>query len=202
MSAACRSIPRRRPARASTAGRRVTSAARAAKRNLIWTLAGMSVRDSGLGTRDSKNAGPNPNPESRIPNPGRLHQVDLPHASRDRPRCTGFVPDLRHGARADDRYGGGARERRAPRHDAAVLDERCARGSDIDRSAWPTSFPAGRSVACSRPRSRHGRSSLLATPVVLWGGWPFFVRGWQSIVNRSLNMFTLIGLGVGVAYDI
>ena len=41
---------------------------------------------------------------------------------------------------------------------------------------------------------------LLATPVVLWGGWPFFVRGWQSIVNRSLNMFTLIGLGTGVAY--
>src|SRR5947209_18937127 len=41
---------------------------------------------------------------------------------------------------------------------------------------------------------------VLAAPVVLWGGWPFFVRGWQSIVNRSLNMFTLIGLGVGVAY--
>ncbi|MEP0813773.1 MAG: heavy metal translocating P-type ATPase [bacterium] len=41
---------------------------------------------------------------------------------------------------------------------------------------------------------------LLATPVVLWGGWPFFVRGWQSLVFRSLNMFTLIGLGVGVAY--
>ena len=40
----------------------------------------------------------------------------------------------------------------------------------------------------------------LATPVVLWGGWPFFVRGWQSIVNRSPNMFTLIGLGVTVAY--
>jgi Cu+-exporting ATPase len=40
----------------------------------------------------------------------------------------------------------------------------------------------------------------LATPVVLWGGWPFFVRGWASIVNRSLNMFTLIALGVGVAY--
>ncbi|MEP6706620.1 MAG: heavy metal translocating P-type ATPase [Pyrinomonadaceae bacterium] len=40
----------------------------------------------------------------------------------------------------------------------------------------------------------------LATPVVLWGGWPFFVRGWQSIVNRSLNMFTLISLGVAVAY--
>ena len=41
---------------------------------------------------------------------------------------------------------------------------------------------------------------LLATPVVLWGGWPFFERGWASLVNRSLNMFTLIALGVGVAW--
>ena len=41
---------------------------------------------------------------------------------------------------------------------------------------------------------------LLATPVVLWGGWPFFARFWQSLVNRSPNMFTLIGLGVAVAY--
>ena len=41
---------------------------------------------------------------------------------------------------------------------------------------------------------------VLATPVVLWAGWPFFVRAWQSIVNRSLNMFTLIGLGVAVGY--
>jgi Cu+-exporting ATPase len=41
---------------------------------------------------------------------------------------------------------------------------------------------------------------VFATPVVLWGGWPFFVRAWQSVVNRSLNMFTLIGLGVAVAY--
>ena len=41
---------------------------------------------------------------------------------------------------------------------------------------------------------------LLATPVVLWGGWPFFVRGWQSLVNRHLNMFTLIALGTGAAY--
>jgi P-type Cu+ transporter len=43
-------------------------------------------------------------------------------------------------------------------------------------------------------------SLVLASPVVLWGGWPFFVRGWYSVVNRSLNMFTLIGLGVAVAY--
>ena len=40
----------------------------------------------------------------------------------------------------------------------------------------------------------------LASPVVLWGSWPFFVRAWQSLVNRSLNMFTLIGLGVSVSY--
>jgi Cu+-exporting ATPase len=41
---------------------------------------------------------------------------------------------------------------------------------------------------------------VLATPVVLWGGWPFFERGWASLVNRSLNMFTLIALGTGTAY--
>src|SRR5581483_7423030 len=41
---------------------------------------------------------------------------------------------------------------------------------------------------------------LLASPVVLWGGWPFFQRGWASIVNRSTNMFTLIAMGTGVAY--
>jgi P-type Cu+ transporter len=40
----------------------------------------------------------------------------------------------------------------------------------------------------------------LATPVVLWCGWPFFQRGWASIINRSLNMFTLIALGIGVAW--
>ncbi len=39
-----------------------------------------------------------------------------------------------------------------------------------------------------------------STPVVLWAGWPFFVRGWQSLLNRSPNMFTLIALGTGVAY--
>ena len=39
-----------------------------------------------------------------------------------------------------------------------------------------------------------------ATPVVLWAGWPFFVRGWQSLLTRNLNMFTLIAMGTGVAY--
>jgi P-type Cu+ transporter len=41
---------------------------------------------------------------------------------------------------------------------------------------------------------------ILATPVVLWGGWPFFQRGWASVVNRSPNMFTLIAVGTGTAY--
>ncbi|HEY9346442.1 MAG TPA: heavy metal-binding domain-containing protein, partial [Inquilinus sp.] len=41
---------------------------------------------------------------------------------------------------------------------------------------------------------------VLATPVVLWAGWPFLVRGWQSVVRRSLNMFTLIALGTGAAW--
>jgi Cu+-exporting ATPase len=41
---------------------------------------------------------------------------------------------------------------------------------------------------------------VFATPVVLWAGWPFFVRGWQSLLTRHLNMFTLIAMGTGVAY--
>lgn len=41
---------------------------------------------------------------------------------------------------------------------------------------------------------------LLATPVVLWAGWPFFVRGWNSVVTRKLNMFTLIAMGTGIAW--
>ncbi|WP_424138105.1 heavy metal translocating P-type ATPase [Roseomonas chloroacetimidivorans] len=50
------------------------------------------------------------------------------------------------------------------------------------------------------PRTSVWIQFLLGTPVVLWAGWPFFVRGWQSVVNRSLNMFTLIALGTGAAY--
>ncbi len=53
----------------------------------------------------------------------------------------------------------------------------------------PILFPLPGWVAC-----------LLATPVVLWGGAPFFARGWASIINRSSNMFTLIALGTGTAY--
>ena len=55
----------------------------------------------------------------------------------------------------------------------------------------------GRAVA---PRLLAWIELVLATPVVLWGGWPFFQRGWASVVNRSLNMFTLIAMGTGAAY--
>jgi len=48
--------------------------------------------------------------------------------------------------------------------------------------------------------SPHWIEFLLATPVVVWGGWPFFQRAWRSVVDRRLNMFTLIALGTGVAY--
>ena len=50
------------------------------------------------------------------------------------------------------------------------------------------------------PTALHWIEFALATPVVLWGGWPFFQRFWASLVNRSPNMFTLIGLGTGAAY--
>jgi len=50
------------------------------------------------------------------------------------------------------------------------------------------------------PQTSNWLQLLLATPVVWWSGWPFFVRGWQSITNRALNMFTLIAMGTGVAW--
>ncbi|MFI5324807.1 MAG: heavy metal translocating P-type ATPase [Candidatus Rokuibacteriota bacterium] len=55
-------------------------------------------------------------------------------------------------------------------------------------------------VAALGPTAWLWSQLVLATPVVLWGGWPFFVRGWQSLVTRNLNMFTLIALGTGAAF--
>ncbi|MFQ8433128.1 heavy metal translocating P-type ATPase [Amaricoccus sp. W119] len=50
------------------------------------------------------------------------------------------------------------------------------------------------------PQTSNWIQLVLATPVVLWAGWPFFVRGWQSVMNRHLNMFTLIAMGTGAAW--
>jgi Cu+-exporting ATPase len=61
-------------------------------------------------------------------------------------------------------------------------------------------IPGAPLQALIAPRELSWIQLVLASPVVLWGAWPFFVRAWQSIVNRSLNMFTLIGAGVSVAY--
>ena len=60
--------------------------------------------------------------------------------------------------------------------------------------------PAWRHAAWLNGDASRWGQFILSTPVVLWAGWPFFARGWRSIVNRSLNMFTLIALGVGAAY--
>jgi P-type Cu+ transporter len=61
---------------------------------------------------------------------------------------------------------------------------------------WPDVFSQ-----IIEPKARQWFELILATPVVLWGGWPFFVKGWASIKTRHLNMFTLIALGVGVAWS-
>ena len=113
--------------------------------------------------------------------------------------AAGELPDLRHGARAAHGRRRGRRESRARRHEPPVLGERGARAAAVPPRD-------GRRIrAGTGPRASSCRVALqwvelaLATPVVLWGGWPFFVRGWASLVNRSLNMFTLIALGVGVA---
>jgi Cu+-exporting ATPase len=58
----------------------------------------------------------------------------------------------------------------------------------------------GRPVINLSPQALVWVQFLLATPVVVWGGWPFFERGWRSIVTRRLNMFTLIAVGTGAAY--
>ena len=62
------------------------------------------------------------------------------------------------------------------------------------RHFWPAT------LAAFDPRSLDFVELALASPVVLWGGWPFFVRGWQSVLRRRFNMFTLIALGTGVAW--
>jgi len=67
-------------------------------------------------------------------------------------------------------------------------------------SAMAAEFWPGTMTEIIHPHYRQWFELVLATPVVLWGGWPFFVRGWQSVRTWNLNMFTLIGLGVGVAW--
>jgi len=67
----------------------------------------------------------------------------------------------------------------------------------IEMSDMIPGQPAARLMSAS---TRTWLELALATPVVMWAGAPLFVRGWNSIVSRNLNMFTLIGMGIGVAY--
>jgi P-type Cu+ transporter len=99
-----------------------------------------------------------------------------------------------------------------PKSPAASGEEENAELSDMTRRFWialvlaiPVLVLAMAHVAPRTPEWVAGEWSrwiqfILSTPVVLWAGWPFFQRGWQSVRNRSLNMFTLIAMGVGVAY--
>ena len=98
-----------------------------------------------------------------------------------------------------DRESGGRSQSRTGRHDPPVLDQSAPDGATL--AAGDVRDAPGQPV-------QHAFSARLliwvqlifATPVVLWGGWPFFTRGWASLVNRSLNMFTLIAIGTGTAY--
>lgn len=96
----------------------------------------------------------------------------------------------------------------------SLEDERNPELEDMTRRFWICLGPsflvmllamADMIPGLSLPRAFTGSTRnwvqwLLATPVVLWGGWPFFQRGWASVVNRSPNMFTLIAMGTGAAY--
>ena len=96
-----------------------------------------------------------------------------PGVVRDEP---GELPDLRHGARAAHGHARGADEPRARRHDAAVLGQRCARPCRCSCCDGATCCRACATRALSRRRAPWLELAL-ATPVVLWGGWPFFERG-------------------------
>ena len=99
-----------------------------------------------------------------------------------------------------------------PKNVVAGGEEENAELRDMNRRFWigvvlsiPVFAVAMEHIAPHAPEWVGGELSrwiqfFLSTPVVLWAGWPFFQRGWQSLVNRSLNMFTLIAMGVGVAW--
>lgn len=100
-----------------------------------------------------------------------------------------------------------------PRAAASASDEENAELHDMTRRFWigaalslPVFLLAMSHIFPAAPHWMHSGWSrwmqfILSTPVVLWAGWPFFQRGWQSIINRSPNMFTLIAFGVGAAYS-
>ena len=92
---------------------------------------------------------------------------------------------------------GYAAQPRTRRHDAAVLDRPgCCH---CRSSSWKWAVTSSAVMDWVESTLSNWIQLAFASPVVLWAGWPFFVRGWQSIVTRNLNMFTLIAMGTGVA---
>jgi Cu+-exporting ATPase len=122
--------------------------------------------------------------------------VDLPDASADRAHRARQLPDLRHALEPTTPTAGDAAnpELRAMTRRFWVC---VALSLPLVALAMAEHFASPGLLA---PRAAVWVQLLLATPAVLWGGAPFFERGWASIRNRRLNMFTLIALGTGVAY--
>src|SRR3954452_11841482 len=83
------------------------------------------------------------------------------------------------------------------RRTALVEEGPSAELVDLTRRFWVSSVLAGLTLVLAMGDRARWLQLECATVVVLWGGWPFFKRGWASLVNRRLNMFTLIALGTG-----
>jgi Cu+-exporting ATPase len=82
----------------------------------------------------------------------------------------------------------------------SLEDEANPELDDMTRRFWIAAILSLPTLILGMAETGRTLQWILATPVVLWAGWPLFERAWASIVNRSLNMFTLIGIGTGTAY--
>ncbi|MBV9484256.1 MAG: heavy metal translocating P-type ATPase [Acidobacteria bacterium] len=144
------------------------------------------------------------------PKCGMTLEPELPSASHNVEYTCPMHPDVLRPRPGTCPICGMALEMRS----AAIADEENPELREMSRRFWVNlalTIPllliamASMVAAANRPWSLPPRALawlelLLATPVVVWGGWPFFQRGWASVVNRSGNMFTLIALGTGAAY--
>ena len=125
--------------------------------------------------------------------------LHLPNASAGPPQCTRELSNLRHDARAP---GSRTRPRCKPgaaQNDATLLD-RCGIGGPGGDSGDGGPSPGDGAASLISPPASMWIQFALGTPVVLWAGWPLLERGAESVRNRSLNMFSLIALGIGAAY--
>jgi Cu+-exporting ATPase len=142
--------------------------------------------------------------------PGAVHAAHEPAPTSKSIWTCPMHPEIRRDAPGSCPICGMALEPLAPAIENGASHEL----ADMRRRLWicaglsvPLLWPMlGEIFPAMNPMHRFGHDVVawaelvLASPVVLWGGWPFFVRGVQSIANRSLNMFTLIALGTGAAW--